>query len=273
MTEGERRRVMSFRLKDSVFKVRCREPGCPFNNDFTVKENIMGATEADVDTEALKIARNMGFIKHDALYGRKHQLVNPEVYKVDARYERIGPVTAAPPPPPAFGQQSSLTPSVPTRTYRRGEIIIKRGESAATVCEVIRGIAQNEKLPGLSYKPGATFGAASIFKQKKRMVDIVAGEDGTTIAFYNLRELVRTNPAKARQLYDESMEDVFHILSYLEGYAASLEKQVSKLRAARKAPKAAKKKAPAKAARKPVSKARKPPSGKKKAMRAVARKR
>ena len=264
---------MSFRLKEAVFKVRCREPGCPFNNDFTVKENIMGATEADVDTEALKIARNMGFIKHDALYGRKHQLVNPEVYKIDSRYERIGTAPYAPPSsPPAFGAQAVSTPSVPTRTYRRGEIIIRRGESAATVCEVIRGSALNEKLPDLAYKAGSTFGAASIFKQKKRMVDIVAGEDGTTIAFYNIRELTKSNPAKARALYDESMEDIFHILSYLEGYAASLEKQVSRLQAARKAP-APRKKTPAKAAPRKASKAKKPASAKKKAKRAVAKKR
>ncbi len=263
---------MSFRLKDAVFKVRCREPGCPFNNDFTVTENIMGATEADVDSEALKIARNMGFIKHDALYGRKHQLVNPEVYKVDSRYERIGTTPYTPQAaPPAFGQQAAAGPSVPTRTYRRGDVIIRRGESAATVCEVIRGVALNEKLPDLAYKAGSTFGAASIFKQKKRMVDIVAGEDGTTIAFYNLRELSKTNPAKARALYDESMEDIFHILSYLEEYSDSLEKQVSRLQAAKKGPAARKasaaKKKPAKPARKAASKAKKAKTGKKKAKR------
>ena len=188
---------MSFRLKDAVFKVRCREPGCPFNSDFSVKENIMGATEADVDSEAMKIARNMGFIKHDALYGRKHQLVNPEVYKVDARYERIGTTpyaTQSAPPRSASsrtrGRRSRRGPTA------RGEVIIRRGESAATVCEVIRGVAVNEKLPDLAYKAGSTFGAASIFKQKKRMVDIVAGEDGTIIAFYDLRELSKIKPGK-----------------------------------------------------------------------------
>jgi hypothetical protein len=261
---------MSFRLKEAVFKVRCRAPGCPFNNDFSVKENIMGATEADVDSEALKIARNMGFIKHDALYGRKHQLENPEVYKMDARYERIGTSPFAPQSaPPAFGQQTAPAFSFPTRTYRRGEVIIKKGESASTVCEVIRGVALNEKLPVLSYGPGTTFGAASIFKQKKRMVDIVAGEDGTTIGFYDLRELVKRNPARARELYDESMEDVFHILNYLEGYADSLEKQVKRLQAAKRAPKAATRNAPA---RKAAARPKKPALGKKKALRAGAAK-
>jgi hypothetical protein len=121
----------------------------------------------------------------------------------------------------------------------------------------------NEKLPDLAYRSGSTFGAASIFKQKKRMVDIVAGEDDTVVAFYNLRELAKSNPAKARELYDESMEDIFHILSYLEEYAASLEKKVSRLQAAKKTP-AAKKKAPA---------AKKPPAKKKKSVQKKSRKR
>jgi CRP-like cAMP-binding protein len=246
---------MSFRLKEDVFKVRCREPGCPFYSDFIVKENIMGATEADVDSEALKIARNMAFIKHDALYGRKHQLQNPEVYKVSGSYDRIGPSPAevAMAAPPA-------APQTAARTFRRGEIIIRKGESALTVCEVIKGSALNEKLPDLVYRAGSTFGAAAIFRQKKRMVDIIAGDDGTTIAFYNIRELSRNNPAKARQLYDEAMEDVFHIVNYLEDYSASLEKKLKKLSTAGKAP------------RKPAAPAKKPAAKKKKSRVVAAKK-
>lgn len=241
---------MSFRLKEGIYRVRCREPGCPFNSEFVVKENIMGATEPDVDSEALKIARNLGFIKHDALYGRKHQLSNPEVTKISGSYEHLGgapaPHAAAPVAAPAAPQ----APAAPTRTYKRGEVIIRKGESAVTVCEVIRGVAMNEKLPDLVYKAGSTFGSAAIFRQKNRMADIVAGEDGTTIAFYNIRELAKSNPAKARELYDEAMEDLFHILGYLEGYAAALEKKVRALEA--KAQKPAMKSAPA---RKPAKKA------------------
>jgi hypothetical protein len=103
------------------------------------------------------------------------------------------------------------------------------------------------------------------------MVDIVAGEDGTTIAFYDLRVLAKSNPAKARELYDESMEDIFHILNYLEEYADSLEKQVSRLQAARKAP-AAKKKAPA-PKKKAAAARKKPPAKKKKSVQKKARKR
>jgi len=271
---------MSFRLKEAVFKVRCREPGCSFISDFVVKENIMGATEADVDSEALKIARNLGYIKHDAILGRKHQLFNPEVYKVSGSYEHIGPAPAAPVAPAAPSIAASAPAaagvgSAPVRTYRKGETIIRKGDSATTVCEVLRGSANNEKLPDILYKAGATFGAAAIFKQKNRMADIVAAEDGTTVAFYNLRELSRTNPTKARALYDEAMEDVFHILGYLEEYSTSLEKQVKRLQAA-KAPakKPAAKKPPAKAARKaPAKKAKKAPARKRPAAKKAAKKR
>lgn len=253
---------MSFRLKEGIYKVRCREPGCPFFSEFVVKENIMGATEADVDSEALKIARNLGFIKHDALYGRKHQLSNPEVTKASATYEHLGggPATytaASPAPPPR-------APTVPTRTYARGQVIIRKGESAVTVCEVVRGSAMNEKLPDMVYRAGSTFGSAAIFRQKNRMADIVAGEDGTTIAFYNIRELSKTNPAKARELYDEAMEDLFQILGYLEGYAASLEKKVKSLQAKKTGPARA---AAKKAAPKKKAAAKKAPAKKKKAKR------
>ena len=99
---------MSFKLKEAVFKVRCRAPGCPFFSDFIVTENIMGLTEADVDSEAQKLARNMAYNKHDALYGRMHALESPEIHKISGSYERIGPPPAAPSPtPPVF------TPSAP----------------------------------------------------------------------------------------------------------------------------------------------------------------
>ncbi|MGA2976193.1 MAG: cyclic nucleotide-binding domain-containing protein [Spirochaetia bacterium] len=236
---------MSFRLKEAVFKVRCRAPGCPFFPEIVVKENIMGATEADVDSEAMKIARNMAYIKHDALYGRTHALENPEATKVTGSYEHIGPAPALPTP--------AAAPSVPTRTYRPGEIIIRKGESAVRVCEIINGSALNEHLPDLIYKPGSFFGAAAIFRNKSRMTDIVAGPEGATVAFFNIRELSKTNPAKARELYDEAMEDIFHVVQHLEDYSRSLEKQVKKLETALAAKKPAVKKAPAKKA--PVKKA------------------
>jgi CRP-like cAMP-binding protein len=254
---------MSFKLKEITFKVRCREPGCPFFPEVVVKENIMGATEADVDSEAMKVARDMAYLKHDATFGRKHALQNPEVVKISGSYEQLGTGTG-PHVQPAAAPYAVPVSSVPTRAYQPGQIIIHKGESAVTVCEVIKGSALNEKLPDLLYKPGSTFGSAAIFRNKSRMADIVAGPEGATVAFYNLRELMKSNPAKARELYDEAMEDLFHIVQHLEDYAKTLEKRVRTLETA----KAVVKKAPA--VKKPVKKTVKKPV--KKPVRKPARK-
>ena len=134
-----------------------------------------------------------------------------------------------------------------------------KGERATAVCEVIRGSAMNEMRPGILYRPGATFGAAALFEGKKRMASIVAAENGTLVGFYDMRELTRTDPAKAHELYTEAMQDIFNVLAYLESYSSSLEKKIAKLSAAAKAKKPApkaKKAAPRKraAARKPAAK-------------------
>lgn len=220
---------MAFRLKEVVFRVRCREEGCPFTSDFSVKEIIMGATQADVDSEALKIARDQGMTKHDAIYGRKHTMLNPEVHKVAGSYEQIGAAAPA-------GAGAPLRLERPTRVQRfeRGERIVAKGERATTVCEVMRGAAVNEARPGIVYRPGSTFGAAALFEHRKRMASIVAAENDTLVGFYDMRELSKTDPAKAHELYNEAMEDIFNVLAYLENYSSSLEKKVAKLVAAAK---------------------------------------
>ena len=81
---------MGFRLKNGVYSVRCRRPGCPFNTQITIETNIMGATEKDVEVEAFKIARDMATTKHDAVYGTNHYLENPAIRKVGGRYEPVG---------------------------------------------------------------------------------------------------------------------------------------------------------------------------------------
>jgi hypothetical protein len=256
---------MSFRLKEAVFKVRCREPGCPFFPEIVVKENIMGATEADVDSEASKIARNLAYIKHDALYGRKHALMTPETTKVTGSYERMGQVQAADAPGTVRPPVAPGAPAVPTRTYTPGQIIIRKGESAVTVCEVISGSAFNEKIPDMKYEAGSIFGAAAIFRNKSRMADIVAGPQGAAVAYYNIRELSRTNPAKARELYDEAMEDIFHVVQHLEEYSQSLEKRLKRLEAGKASARpAAKAKKPAAKKAKPAKKAVKKSAAKKK---------
>jgi hypothetical protein len=236
---------MALKLKEVVFRVRCREMGCPFTSDFSVKENIMGATQADVDGEALKIARDQAMTKHDAIYGRKHMMLNPDMHKVAGTYEPLGPAS-----PAGRTRPMSAGEPVHTRRFDRGEKIVAKGERATTVCEVVRGSAINEARPGIVYRPGSTFGAAGLFEHKKRMASIVAVENDTLIGFYDMRELTKTDPAKARELYNEAMEDIFRVLAYLEDNCASLEKRIAKLKAG--SVKKSARKAPAKPAKKPV---------------------
>jgi len=188
---------------------------------------------------------NQAFIKHDSLFGRNHPLNNPEIHKVSGFYERIGggslPITQFPSRPAS---------AVPTRSFKKGERILTKGEKATTVCEVVQGFAYNARRTDITYKPGATFGSAALLKHKNRMADIVAGEEGTQIAFYELRTLSKTDPVKARALYNEAMEDIFRVIEYLEDYAQSLEAQLDRIHARASVKKAVKKPAGKKAAKK-----------------------
>ena len=68
----------------------------------------------EVDTEALKIARNLGYIKHDALFGRLHPLANPEVAKISGSYEHLVRVeTPAAAPAADEPGRSPATPRCP----------------------------------------------------------------------------------------------------------------------------------------------------------------
>jgi hypothetical protein len=250
---------MAFKLKEAMFRVRCREPGCPFVSDFLVKENLQGATEADVNNEAWKLAKDLGVTRHDAIHGKHHPMINPDIHIIRSSYETIGGVPRAKVPiaPARLGE------SINTRRYDKGDRIIAKGERATTVCEVVRGLARNERRPGLFYRPGATFGAAGLFENKQRMADIVAAENGTIIAFYDMRELWTTDREKAKELSNEAMEDIFHVLTWLEDRCDSLEKKLAQARKmngpAKKGGKKPAKRAVKKAAKKPARKlARKP---------------
>lgn len=240
---------MAFKLKEAVFRVRCREPGCPFVSDFLVKENLQGATAADVDSEAWKFAKDLGINRHDAIHGKRHSMIDPDIHKLRSSYETIGgvPRVRAPVVPSRLGE------TINTRRYDKGDRIIAKGERATTVCEVVRGLARNERRPGLVYRPGATFGAAGLFENKRRMADIVAAENGTIIAFYDMRELWTSDRDKAKELSNEAMEDIFRVLAWLEDRCDALEKQLAQRKAGARAKKGGKKPAK-KAAAKPAKK-------------------
>jgi hypothetical protein len=247
-----------------VFRVRCREPGCPFVSDFLVKENLQGATEADVENEAWKLAKDLGVTRHDAIHGKRHSMIDPDIHKIRSSYEIIGGVPRGRAPLAC----ARLGETINTRRYDKGDRIIAKGERATTVCEVVRGSARNTRRPSLVYRPGATFGAAGLFENKQRMADIVAGENGTIIAFYDMRELWTSDREKAKELSNEAMEDIFRVLAWLEDRCDSLEKKL-----AQRKPGAAAKKGVKKPAKKPARKAEKKAAGKKTAKKRPAKRR
>ena len=212
---------MGFKLKKAVFKVDCKHPGCPFDTEFIITQNIMGVTEEDVENEAKKLCLGMARIKHDAVYGTKHQLTNPTVKKLSALYEAIGSKGSA---------IINQVEAVKYRDYKKGEIILKKGDIATTICEVVKGHAYVEKNPNHKYKAGDSFGAAALLVNQTRTTDIIAGEDGTTIAFYNLQELNKKDPRKAKELYTEAMEDIFNIIREMELIIDKLESDLEKER-------------------------------------------
>ena len=228
---------MAFKLKEALFRVRCREPGCPFVSDFPVKENLQGATEADVNSEAWKIAKDLGTTRHDAIHGKRHPMIDPDIHMIRSSYETIGgvPRSRMPAARPRLGE------TINTRRYDKGDRIIAKGERATTVCEVVRGSARNARRPSLVYRPGATFGAAGLFENKRRMADIVAAENGTIIAFYDMRELWTSDREKAKELSNEAMEDIFRVLAWLEDRCDKLEKQLPQRKAGTAGKKTAKK--------------------------------
>jgi CRP-like cAMP-binding protein len=255
---------MAFKLKEAVFRVRCREPGCAFVSDFLVKENLQGATEADVNSEAWKIAKDLGITRHDAIHGKRHPMIDPDIHMIRSSYETIGgaPRGRAPFAPARLGE------TINTRRYDKGDRILAKGERATTVCEVVRGSARNARRPSLVYRPGATFGAAGLFENKRRMADIVAAENGTIIAFYDMRELWTADREKAKELSNEAMEDIFRVLSWLEDRCDALEKQLAQRKGG-----TGSKKGGARSARKSAKASARKPAAKKKSAKKPAKRR
>jgi hypothetical protein len=212
---------MAFKLKKGVFRVACKHPGCPFDSDFEIPQNIMGVTEDDIESEAKKIAKDMAQIKHDALYGRKHHLTNSTIRKVTFALESIGAK-----PSSIISQHEA----VKQKEYKKGEIIIKKGDVASTICEVIKGKAHVDQNPNPNriYTIGNTFGAAALLVNQKRTADVIAAEDGTIIAFYNLKELSKKDAKKGKELYTNAMEDIFDVIMEMEQIIDKLDSDVEK---------------------------------------------
>ena len=199
---------MPYRLNKGVYIVRCRHARCPFNARLEIQENIMGMTEADVVTEARKVAKDMAGVKHDSMHsGRQHTLQNPEIRMVSGNIQLVGAG-------PALILERMAEPQV--REFQKGDVILKAGESATAVCEVLTGAAYPLRNKSHRYSVGDCFGVAALLPNHARMVDVVAGEDKTRIGFYLLSDLNKKDPKKASQVLQRVIEDTLDVIGELE---------------------------------------------------------
>ncbi len=208
---------MPYKLNGGVYSVRCRHPYCGFNVRFNIDQNIMGVSEGDVEYEARRLARDMAMTKHEAIYGMKHSLKHPEIRRVTGSFDLIGP-----------DYKVVEENTVLYREFVKGESIFRKGDDAATICEVVRGSAFPRRNKSHLYKRGGCFGAAALLAHQNRTANIIAGKDGTRIAFYNVIALSKKNPNKARKLYTKVMEDIFTVIYNLEHKISSLEKKLQR---------------------------------------------
>jgi hypothetical protein len=209
---------MPYKLKNGIYAVRCRYPRCTFNVQLEIEQNLAGMTQKDVEDEAKRLVRDMAMIKHDAVHGTRHTLRNPEIRKVSGSYELIGAS------PGGYGAAGGVR----YQEFQKGEIILKKGEDATAVCEVVSGYAYPLRNKNHRYNTGDCFGAAALVAGQSRTADIVAGTGRTQVAFYNIIELSKHDPKKARHLFNQVMDDTFKVIRDLEGSIDKLERQVEK---------------------------------------------
>ena len=225
---------MAYVLRDGIFQVKCRQQGCPFKSEFKIGQTIMGATDKDCESEAMKIARNMAAIKHDAIYGRTHVLKDPIVRKIGGAYAAFGAGQAPGAAPAARSVEPGMSRppgATAVKKYAKGEVILRKGDRASTVCEVISGAAYPENTTAIRYEAGRSFGAAGLLSNQERTGSVLADADGTVVAFYNMQEVSKTNPTKARELYNEVMEDTLHVIAFLDDRVDELEGELAAMKA------------------------------------------
>jgi len=197
---------MPYKLIKGVYSVRCRHPHCPFNDQIKIEADIAGITEEDVRKEALKMARDQGILKHDSIYWRRHSMENPEVRMVSGQVRSIGRDTPV---------ESASKGAVVVRRFQKGEAILKKGDNAGTVCEILEGSALPRTNRAHRYTVGDCFGVAALVPNHTRMSDVVASVDDTVVAFYDLVDLRQAEPGRAQRIVARIMEDTLQVVDEL----------------------------------------------------------
>ncbi|HET6452188.1 MAG TPA: hypothetical protein VFI08_12800 [Spirochaetia bacterium] len=198
---------MPYRLYKGVFAVRCRHSPCSFDDHVRIEADLLGVTEEDVRAEAYRMAKDQAATRHDSQLGRRgHSLESPEVRMVSGTIQRIGGTA-----PAGGGTRRGMM----VRQFRKGEAILKKGEAAGTVCEVLSGSAYPAANRSHRYEAGDCFGVAALVPHRTRLSDVIAGADETAVAFYDLGDLRQSEPDRANQVVARVMEDTLHVVEEL----------------------------------------------------------
>ncbi len=221
-TQGTRRRYsMPYRLLKGIYAVRCRHPQCPFNDQIKVEHFISGVTEEDVRSEAMKVARDQATVKHNSIFGRRnHGLESPEVRMVSGQIRKIGRSA-----PVEVGGKDGIV----VRRFRKGEVILRKGDAAGTVCEVLEGSAYPRTNRVHRYIAGDCFGVAALVPNHTRMSDVIASVDDTVVAFYDLVDLRQREPGRATRIVAQIMEDTLQVVDELGKAVGRMHKGKHKL--------------------------------------------
>ena len=101
------------------------------------------------------------------------------------------------------------------KEFMKGDVILKKGDNASAVCEVLKGAAYPTRNKHHRYKVGTASGLPRSFQSESRMTDVVAGEDKTRIGFYLLSPN-KKDPRKASQVLNRVIEDTLDVIGELE---------------------------------------------------------
>jgi hypothetical protein len=198
---------MPYRLYKGVFSVRCRQPKCPYNDQIKIDQDIVGVTEEDVRVEAFKMARDHATMKHDSVFGRRtHGLESPEIRMVSGAIQKLGGASLA---------GTADHKGISVRTFGKGEVILRKGETAGTVCEILEGGAYPLANKSHRYGVGDCFGVAALVPHHTRLSDVIAQADGTSVAFYDLNDLRQNEPGRASRVVSRIMEDTLQVVDEL----------------------------------------------------------
>ena len=118
---------------------------------------------------------------------------------------------------------------VEKRRFRKGDVILKRGEAASTVCEVLEGSAYPAANKAHRYTVGDCFGVAALVPNQKRLSDVISHSEDTMVAFYRLGDLRQAEPEKATRVVTQVMEDTLRVVEELGRTVDRLRKSKGRL--------------------------------------------